>query len=51
LWFDTPWRAAPGFGGIAPYNKLIDRVSGDNIISTDGEFRQKFQLSAPDEAS
>jgi ABC-2 type transport system permease protein len=42
--------AAPEFGGIDPYNKLIDRVSGDNIISIDGKFRQQFLVSAPDEA-
>jgi hypothetical protein len=41
--------AAPEFGGIDPYHKLIDRVSGDNIISVDGKFRQQFQVSAPDE--
>jgi len=43
--------AAPEFGGIDPYNKLIDRVSGDNIISTDGEYRQPFQVMAQQQQS
>jgi ABC-type transport system involved in multi-copper enzyme maturation permease subunit len=47
--FEFVLEAAPEFGGIDPYNKLIDRVSGDNIISIDGKFRQQFQVSAPDE--
>ena len=46
---DLSTSAAPEFGGIDPYNKLIDRVSGDNIISVDGKFRQQFLVSAPDE--
>ena len=47
--FEFVLDAAPEFGGIDPYNKLIDRVSGDNIISSDGKFRQQFLVSAPDE--
>jgi aminopeptidase N len=47
--FEFVLDAAPEFGGIDPYNKLIDRVSGDNIISTDGKFRQQFLVGAPDE--
>lgn len=46
--FEFVLDAAPGFGGIDPYNKLIDRVSGDNIISKQGKFRHQLQLSAPD---
>ena len=38
---------APQFGGIDPYNKLIDRVPGDNIISNKGEYRQQFQVIVP----
>jgi ABC-2 type transport system permease protein len=38
---------APQFGGIDPYNKLIDRVPGDNIISDKGEYRQQFQVVVP----
>jgi ABC-2 type transport system permease protein len=48
--FELVLDAAPEFGGIDPYNKLIDRVSGDNIISADGKFRPQLQASAPDEA-
>jgi ABC-2 type transport system permease protein len=44
--FEFVLDAKPEFGGIDPYNKLIDRVSGDNIISTDGKYRQPFQVSA-----
>ncbi|HKE94626.1 MAG TPA: M1 family aminopeptidase, partial [Povalibacter sp.] len=40
----------PRFGGIDPYNKLIDRASADNIISADGKFRRYFQSNAPDES-
>jgi len=47
--FELVLDAAPEFGGIDPYNKLIDRVSGDNIISVDGQFRQQFLVGAPDE--
>ena len=47
--FELVLDEAPEFGGIDPYNKLIDRVSGDNIISADGKFRLQFLVSAPDE--
>jgi hypothetical protein len=49
--FEFVLDAAPEFGGIDPYNKLIDRVSGDNIISTDGAFRQQFPVIAPQQRS
>ena len=49
--FEFVLDAAPEFGGIDPYNKLIDRVSGDNIISTDGQFRQQFLVTAQNQAS
>jgi ABC-2 type transport system permease protein len=39
--------AAPEFGGIDPYNKLIDRVPGDNIISGKGEYRQQIRTPVP----
>jgi aminopeptidase N len=42
---------APEFGGIDPYNKLIDRVSGDNIISVKGEYRQQSAIIPPDRRS
>jgi ABC-2 type transport system permease protein len=34
--FEFVLDAPPAFGGIDPYNKLIDRASGDNIIATEG---------------
>jgi ABC-2 type transport system permease protein len=49
--FEFVLDAKPEFGGIDPYNKLIDRVSGDNIISIDGEFRQKFLVRAQQQRS
>jgi ABC-2 type transport system permease protein len=48
--FELVLDTAPAFGGIDPYHKLIDRVSSDNIISTDGKFRQQFRGSASDDA-
>ncbi len=48
--FELVLDAAPEFGGIDPYNKLIDRASSDNIISADGKFRLQFQAGAPDDA-
>ena len=45
--FNFVLNKAPQFGGIDPYNKLIDRVPGDNIISVKGEYRQQFQTPAP----
>jgi len=48
--FEFVLDAEPQFGGIDPYNKLIDRVAGDNIISVDGGFRRQFLGNAPDEA-
>jgi ABC-2 type transport system permease protein len=48
--FEFVLDAAPEFGGIDPYNKLIDRVSGNNIISTDGKFRQHLLVSAQEQA-
>jgi hypothetical protein len=35
--FEFVLDTAPAFGGIDPYNKLIDRASGDNIIATERE--------------
>jgi hypothetical protein len=49
--FEFVLDAAPEFGGIDPYNKLIDRVSGDNIISIDGEMPQQFQFNVPQQRS
>jgi len=36
--FEFVLDAAPEFGGIDPYNKLVDRVSRDNIVATDDKF-------------
>ena len=49
--FEFVLDATPEFGGIDPYNKLIDRVSGDNIISTEGEYREPFQVMVQQQPS
>jgi ABC-2 type transport system permease protein len=36
--------AAPEFGGIDPYNKLIDRISGDNLISIEGDTGETMMM-------
>jgi hypothetical protein len=45
--FEFVLDAPPEFGGVDPYNKLIDRVSSDNIISSKGELRQQLQVVVP----
>ncbi len=49
--FEFTLDSAPEYGGIDPYNKLIDRVSDDNIISIRGETQQQFQISVPQQRS
>jgi aminopeptidase N len=45
--FEFTVDAAPEFGGVDPYNKLIDRLSGDNLISVDGVVGQVMEMSIP----